>query len=106
VVESTSNLDEAIVCTTLQQQRVSGDINTLFQIKVQVKNPKVNALFDNGSKCNMISKALIDDIGIQTYDLVHPNSLAWLEDKSIARMTWIHKIKFVINANYVDDVEC
>lgn len=49
VVEITSDLDEAIVCTKLQQTKVSGYKRALFQIKVQENNQKVNTLFDNGS---------------------------------------------------------
>ena len=47
VLDSTFDLDENIVCITLQEPSVSGDINSLFWIKIQVKNQKVNALFNN-----------------------------------------------------------
>jgi hypothetical protein len=97
VVERTSDLDEAIVCTTLQQPKASGDKHALFQIKVQVKNQKVNALFDSGSQCNMVFETLVDELGLETYDLVHPSSLAWLQGKSVMRITWRCKIKFSIN---------
>jgi hypothetical protein len=41
----------------------------IFQIKVQVKNQKVNALFDRGSQCNLVSETFFDELGLETYDL-------------------------------------
>ena len=59
MVESTSDVDETMVCTTLQQLRANGDINALFQIKVQVKNWKVYALLSNlGASDNLEAKSL------------------------------------------------
>jgi hypothetical protein len=84
---------------------VSGDKHALFQIKVQVKNWKVNSLFDSGSQCNMVSETLVDELGLETYDLVHPSSLVWLQGKIVMRITKRCKIKFSISANYVI-VEC
>jgi hypothetical protein len=54
----------------------------------------------------MIYETLVDELGLETYDLVQPSSLAWLQGKSTVRITWRCKIKFVINASYVDEVEC
>jgi hypothetical protein len=85
---------------------VSGDKHALFQIKVQVKNWKVNALFDSGSQCNMVSETLVDELGLETYDLVQPSSLVWLQGKTVMRITRRCKIKFTISASYVDEVEC
>jgi hypothetical protein len=45
----------------------------LFLIKVQVKNQKVNSLFDSDSQCNLVSETLVDELGIETYDLVEPS---------------------------------
>lgn len=106
VVESTFYLDEDIVCTTMQQPRASGDKHALFQIKVLVKNRKVNVLFNSGSQCNMISETLVDEIGLETQDLVQPSSLAWLQREYVMRINHTCKIKFSISVSYVDEVEC
>jgi hypothetical protein len=47
VIKNIYSVDETIVFTTLRKLRERGDRSTLFQFKVQVKNQKVNALFDN-----------------------------------------------------------
>jgi hypothetical protein len=71
-----------------------------------VKNWKVNALFDSGSQCNLVSETLVDELGLETYDLVQPSSLIWLQGKTVMRITRRCKIKFSISVSYVDEVEC
>jgi hypothetical protein len=44
----------------------------IFLIKFQVKKNKVNSLFDSGSQCNMVFETIVDELGLETYDLVHP----------------------------------
>jgi hypothetical protein len=58
---------------------VSGNKYALFGIKFQVKNRKVNSLFDSGSQCNLVFKTLVDEVGLETYDIVKPSSLVWLQ---------------------------
>jgi len=45
VIKSNFDVDD-LVCVTLQQPRTSEERNELFQVKAQVKNKKVNALFN------------------------------------------------------------
>jgi hypothetical protein len=71
-----------------------------------VKNQEVNALFDSDSQCNIISKTLVNEFGLETYYLLQPSSLAWLQGKYVIRITRRCKIKFVIVVSYVDEVEC
>jgi hypothetical protein len=75
-------------------------------MKVQVKNLKVNTLFGSGSQCNLVSKTLDDDLGLEIYDIVHPSSLIWLQGKIIIRITQRCKIKFFISLSYDNEVEC
>jgi hypothetical protein len=101
-----SDLDEVIFCTTLQQLEVSGDKHELLKIKVQVKNQKVNSFFNNGSQCNVVFETLVDELGLETCDLVEVSSLVWLQGKTIMRITRRCKIKFSISVSYVNEVEC
>jgi hypothetical protein len=66
----------------------------------------VNSLFDNISQCNLVSETFVDELNLETYDLVHPSSLVWLQGKIVMRITRRCKFKFYISANYVDEVEC
>jgi hypothetical protein len=79
VVASSFDMDKSIIFTTLHQPKASGDKHSLFQIKVQVKNQKVNSLFKIGSQCNLIYETLVDKLGLETYDPVKPSSLSWLQ---------------------------
>jgi hypothetical protein len=63
-------------------------------------------LFDSGSQCNLVSETLVDELGLETYDLVQPSSLVWLQGKIVMRITQRCKIKFSISVSYVDEVEC
>jgi hypothetical protein len=63
-------------------------------------------LFDSGSQCNLVFETLVDELGLETYDLVQPSSLVWLQGKTVMRITRRCKIKFSISAIYVDEVEC
>jgi hypothetical protein len=71
-----------------------------------VKNRKVNALFDSGSQCNLVSEILVDELHLETYDLVYPSSSVWLQDEPVMRINQRCKVKFVISVSYVDEVEC
>lgn len=77
-----------------------------FTQQVQVKNEKVNAMFDSASQCNMISKTLVDELGLEIQDLVQLSSLTWLQGKYVMKISQRCKIKFAIDASYVDEVEC
>ena len=69
-IESTLDVDESMTCTTLPQLGASGNKNALFQIKVQVKDRKVNSLFERGSQRNLIFEILVNELGLETHDLV------------------------------------
>jgi hypothetical protein len=72
VIKNTFDVDEAMIFTTLQQPRESGYNNALFQIKFQVKDSKVNALFDSGSQCNLIYESSVNELHRETHDIVQP----------------------------------
>ena len=64
---------------TLQQTRENGDGNALFQIQVQVNDWEVNDLFGNYSLCNMTFESLLNELGLETHDLLH--TFYWVGSK-------------------------
>ena len=85
-VESSSDVDEKIVCTSVQkevnlsslQQQEEKEINKLFHIKIQVKKTKVDALFDSGSQANLIAAKLVKKLGLEVCDHPNPYLLRWV----------------------------
>jgi hypothetical protein len=71
-----------------------------------VKKKKLTSFFDNGSQCNIVSEALFDELGLETYNLVQSSSLVWLQGKTVMIINWRCKIIFSISFDYVDEVEC
>jgi hypothetical protein len=68
LVESSSKVDEKILCTTVQKEvnpsslhhKEKKEMTKLFHIKIHVKKTKVDALFDSGSQANLIHNRRID----------------------------------------------
>jgi hypothetical protein len=50
----------------------------LFHIKIHVKNTKVDALFDFGSKANLIANDLVKNLGLEVHDHPIPYPLRWV----------------------------
>jgi hypothetical protein len=83
LIESNSYADENIVCTLVQKKvnlsslhhKEEKEMNKLFYIKIQVKNTKVDALFDFSSHDNLVEVDLVSKIGLEVHDLPSPYTL-------------------------------
>jgi hypothetical protein len=79
-VEGILDVDEKIVCTSMQKEVNSSSLHhkeekemkKLFHIKIQVKNSKVDALFDFGSQANPIASNLVNKIALEVHDHLSP----------------------------------
>lgn len=71
-----------------------------------MKNQRLNYLLEDGSQCNLVSEILVDEIILETYNLMHPSLLAWLQGKSFMTITKRYKIKICINANCLYELNC
>ena len=63
-------------------------------------------MFDGGSQYNLIFESLVDELGLETHDIVQPCSFCCIQVKFVMRITERCKISFVINVDHVDEVEC
>jgi hypothetical protein len=63
-------------------------------------------LFDSGSQFYLISKTLIDDLSLETYDLVQRCSLGQVQEKYAMRITMRCKDMLSINVGYLDELGC
>ena len=73
----------------------------LFHIRVVVNHTKVETLFDTGSQ----AKSLVKKLGLETKPHPKPYLLGWIHDKVKLNVTKQCKVKFVITAKLVDEVE-
>jgi hypothetical protein len=71
-LECDSGLDENITCMSMKDklEKPSAEKERVFCIKIYMKMTKVTALFDPGSKNNLISEAFVQKLGLKTHK--HP----------------------------------
>jgi len=79
--------------------------NELFHIRVISKHTKVDTLFDSGSQVNLISKAIVKKLGVETKPHKKPYPLGWVCDKTKLQVTKQCKLHFSIGSKFVDEVE-
>jgi hypothetical protein len=77
----------------------------LFHIKIQVKKTKVDDLFYFGSKDNLIATEMVNNLGLEVHDTSNPYPLGWVNKDAEIKVTKQCKIKFVVSAYFIDDVE-
>ena len=95
--EGTSSVNESLPS---DRKRIE-----LFHIRVVVNHIKVETLFDTRSQANLIAKSLVKKLGLETKPHPKPYPLGWIHDKAKLNVTKQCKVKFVIAAKLVDEVE-
>jgi hypothetical protein len=86
-VESRSNVDENIACTSMQNEvklcilhhKEEKEMKKVFHIKIQVKKTKVDSLFNSILRVNLIKVGLVRNLGLEVHD--HPSlyTLGWVK---------------------------
>lgn len=112
-VERNSNIDKKIFYTTMKKEvslsslhpMEEKDMIKLFHIKIQVKETKVDALFNSSWQANLIVEDLVSKLGMEVHDHPHPYPLGWVNKNAKLRVTKQCKITFSTSANYIDEVE-
>jgi hypothetical protein len=61
--------------------------NELFHIRVVSKHTKIDTLFDLGSQVNLISEALVKNMGLEMKPHPKPYPLGWVCDKAKLNVT-------------------
>ena len=59
----------------------------LFRIKVQVKQTRIDTLFDPGSQANLIVEEYVKSLALSTIPHPHPYPLGWVHKKSKLEVT-------------------
>jgi hypothetical protein len=71
---SSSLVQYAKLESVLNQKKQS----EIFYVRVIVKHTKIDTLFDSGSQVNLISKAIVKKLGLETTPHVKPYPLGWV----------------------------
>ena len=77
----------------------------LFHIKLQVEKTKIDALFDSGSQANLIVADLVKKLGLEVHDHPNPYPLGWVQKDAELKVTKQCKIRFVISADFIVEVD-
>lgn len=59
----------------------------LFNIRITSKHTKIDTMFDNGSKENLISEYLVKNLGLETHNHARPYPLGWLNKSTQIKVT-------------------
>jgi hypothetical protein len=77
-VKSNSDVDENIVCTSMQKEvnlsslhhQEEKEMTKIFHIKIQVKKTKIDTLFDSSSQDNIIVVDLVSTLGLEVHEII------------------------------------
>jgi len=67
--------------------REEKEMTKLFHIKIQVKETKIDALFDFGSLDNIIAVDLVKKLGLEVHGYAIPYSLVWVNKDAMIKVT-------------------
>jgi hypothetical protein len=79
--------------------------NELFHIRVVSKQTKIDTLFDMGSQVNLISEALIKEMGLEMKPHPKPYPLGWVCDKAKLNVTKQCRVRFSIASKLIDEMD-
>lgn len=88
----------------LKDEDCNEERTQLFRIKIQAKKARVDLLFDSESQANLIVEDLVKKLGLKTYDHPHPYPLGWVHNDAKLQVIKQCKLRFAINANFIDEV--
>jgi hypothetical protein len=77
----------------------------LFHIRVVSKHTKIDTLFDLSSQVNLISKALVKKMGLETKPHPNPYPLGWVCDKPKLNVTKQCRIRFSFSSKLINEVD-
>jgi len=106
-IDGGSEVDEKMACMDLHSSNNEDEEKKkieLFHIKVQVKQTRIDTLFDSGSQANLIAEEYVKTLALTTIPHPHPYPLGWVHKNSKLEITKQCKVKFGINRDYIDEV--
>jgi hypothetical protein len=81
------------------------EMTKFFHINIQVKNTKIDVMFDSGSHVKLIEMDLVNKLGLDVYNHPIPCPLGWVNKDEDIRVTKQCKIEFLVSVDFIDEVE-
>ena len=84
-IDGRSKVDEKMACMVLHGSNNEDEEKKkieFFHIKVQVKQTRIDTLFDSGSQANLIAEEYVKSLALTTIPHPHPYPLGWVHKKS------------------------
>ncbi|XP_062075889.1 uncharacterized protein LOC133780020 [Humulus lupulus] len=88
------------------KQSLPSQRNTIFCTRCTINNKVCDVIIDSGSTENVVSKALVKTLALQTSPHPQPYKLGWIKCGIEAKVTELCRFSFSIGKNYHDDVSC
>ena len=101
-------LTEPLAALTLMTKKTKEDDlrEQLFVVRMQIEKTLVDAIVDNGSQKNLISAALVEQLGLETHEHPKPYPLSWIQKENDLLVQRQCTFTFALGAAYVDTVVC
>lgn len=80
--------------------------HNIFRTRCTVNKRVCDIIIDSGSSENIISKAMVTKLGLQTEKHPAPYKIGWIKRGTEVKVTEVCHIKFSIGKNYADEVTC
>jgi hypothetical protein len=77
----------------------------LFHIRILINKNNVDALFYSCSHTNLIVGDLVSNNGLDMHDFLHSYPLGWVNKDVELKFCKQCKVRFVNNANFIDEIE-
>jgi len=80
--------------------------HNIFRTRCTVNKRVCDIIIDSGSSENIVSKAMVTKLGLQTSKHPTPYKICWIKHGTEVKVTEVCHIKFSIGKNYADEVTC
>lgn len=106
-------MEENISCTlvlkevspSISHRKEEKEMKKIVHINIYVKKTKVHSLFNSYPQANLLLFDLVSNIGLEVHNHPIPYLLEWINKDTKIKLMKQCKIKFVVNAKFIDEVE-
>jgi hypothetical protein len=93
------------ILTVQMKEAEIGQRHNLFQTRAKVQEKVVKVIIDGGSCHNLVSREMVEKLGLKLHRHPHPYHVQWLNESGDIKIGYKVKFPFKIG-EYVDTVEC